>query len=86
MTKMALGIVIVMVAAFFFAPIVPLAYPKDGLLPWVNECNGAAPGPSVFVLSSPSFVLFQRGVAIVPSSNYILQFDAFHPTHNITCG
>ena len=81
---MALGVVLV--AAFFIAPLVPLAYPREGLLPWVNECGGALPGPTVFVLGSPSFVFLQRGVAIAPSSSSTIQFDAFHPTHNVTCG
>ena len=78
------GVAIVLI--LLFAPVVPFAYPKSLILPWSSQCYGVPYIPRALVFASLSFILFQKGVALVPQSNSPIQFQpSFLPSGKV-CG
>jgi len=81
--RVKIGVAVVLI--FLFAPVVPWPYLKDMILPWSNQCFGAYT-PRVLVFASPSFILFQKGVAVVPQSSSPIQFETSHLPSGEACG
>ena len=80
-----IGVAVVLI--FLFAPIVPLPYPKIMIFPWSSQCyGGGGIEARVLVFASPAFILFQKGVAVVPQSNRPVQFNTSTLPNGELCG
>jgi len=74
--RRAFKLIIVIIAIFFFAPVLPLSLSGYYFYPWSEQATCSPNLGSVEVYSSPGLFLTTIGLVVVPSSSQPVQFYA----------